>query len=51
LEKGANVNAKDEQGNSPLINAVKNNHDRAVLLLLQRNPDVDVKDNGGNTPL
>jgi ankyrin repeat protein len=51
LEKGVNVIAKDEQGNSPLINAVKNNHDRAVLLLLQRNPDVDVKDNGGNTPL
>ena len=36
IKKGANVNVKDEQGNSPLINAVKNGNDRAVLLLLQR---------------
>ncbi|TWR31636.1 ankyrin repeat domain-containing protein [Mucilaginibacter pallidiroseus] len=52
LNKGANINAQDADGRTPLIIAASNGQERiARLLLCCSNPDVDVKDNNGNTAL
>ena len=52
LAKGADVNAQDNYGYSPLWEAVKNNHlDVVKWLLDQRGIQVDLKKNNGWTPL
>ncbi|MEO3406930.1 ankyrin repeat domain-containing protein [Mucilaginibacter sp. CAU 1740] len=51
LNKGINLNAKDENGNTPLIAAVKNNQDKIANLILQTDVRVDSKDADGNTAL
>lgn len=52
LSRGVNINAKDAEGNTPIINAVKNEQPRIVKLILQMNDvDVDFQDKLGNTAL
>lgn len=52
LEKGANVNARNRFGRTPLSNALRGNSSTAVVqLLLDRGADVTVVDMYGNTPL
>ncbi|AYL95909.1 ankyrin repeat domain-containing protein [Mucilaginibacter celer] len=51
LNRGVNLKAKDQNGNTPLIAAVKNNQDRIVNLILQTDVKVDGKDADGNTAL
>ena len=51
LEKGANVDAKDEGEDTPLHLASREGHEAVIALLLEKGTDVNVKDKGGLTPL
>ncbi len=51
VRAGINVNASDEQGNSCLQIAIKNNFTIIANLLLKAGADADVKDASGLTPL
>jgi ankyrin repeat protein len=50
LKNGANVNAKDNSGRTPLVYAADNSTE-AVLLLLKNGADVNAGDDYGMTPL
>ena len=51
LERGADMNAKDENGWTMLHHAAYANSLNAVRLLLERGADTSVKDDEGRTPL
>ena len=52
LEKGANVNAKDNgNGAPPLIIAALAGHKEVAEMLIGKGADVNAKDNEGNTAL
>lgn len=51
LDAGANVDTVNENGTTPLINALSFPLKKCVHLLLEYNPDVNCQDSGGNTPL
>ncbi|KZL84696.1 ankyrin repeat protein [Colletotrichum incanum] len=51
IEKGADIEAKDEDGRTPLAVACKFGHDTTVRLLIERGADIETKDNNGMTPL
>jgi len=52
LAAGANVNAKDEYGDTPLHNAALMGHKEIVEILINANADVNAKNNANNqTPL
>jgi ankyrin repeat protein len=51
LDRGANANAADEEGCTPLIWAVLSGKSEVVELLLQKGAEVNCIDNDGQTPL
>jgi ankyrin repeat protein len=51
LDKGLNVNAKDRNGWTPLLEAVFGGHTDTVRVLLNRGADVNKPDQAGWTPL
>lgn len=51
LERGADVNARDENGWTPLVEAAFGGHADTVQLLLEQGADVNVRDRAGWTPL
>jgi ankyrin repeat protein len=51
LKEGADVNAKDRFGFTPLHYTALNGHFEVVKLLIERGADVNAKTNGGWTPL
>ncbi|MEY8329848.1 ankyrin repeat domain-containing protein [Lachnospiraceae bacterium 48-33] len=51
LEKGADIERMDNNGNSLLITAIKNNHITAALLLMQNKELLNRENNDGKTPL
>jgi ankyrin repeat protein len=51
LERGADVNAEDNDGRTPLHWAALNNKADCVRVLLDRGADVNVRDSDGRTPL
>ncbi len=56
IAKGADVNAKDAVGNTPLYNTILFNaivevHKEIAELLIQNGADVNAQDKNGNTPL
>ena len=51
LATGTDVNAKDNNGQTPLYHAARHGQDLIVELLIAKGADVNVKDGGGDTPL
>jgi len=51
LDKGADVNAKDNHGNTALMDAAWEGKPNMVLLLLEKGADINAKENYGNTAL
>ncbi len=51
LEKGADVNAKDENGNTALMGACKYGRTGVVQLLVKNGADVNIADEDGKTAL
>jgi ankyrin repeat protein len=52
LEKGAELEAKDSYGRTPLSWAAEKGHDAVVKLLLEKGAELEAKDNSyGRTPL
>jgi len=51
LKQGANVNAADAQGMTPLLYAAANDHMRAVKFLLGKGADIKIQDSRGYTAL
>lgn len=48
--KGANVNAKDKDGDTPVHDAALRGHKDIVELLLAEGADANARDNSGQTP-
>ena len=51
LNNGADINAKNGLGWTPLHAAIRSNHKDIVELLISKGADVNAKDNNGQTPL
>jgi cytohesin len=51
LEKGADVNAKKNDGWTPLHDASWEGHDSVVSILLEKGADPTITDENGKTPL
>jgi ankyrin repeat protein len=51
LERGANTNAKDENGSTALHEAALSGHVAVVLLLLEKGADIDTRNGRGETAL
>lgn len=51
LSQGADIEAKDKTGRTPLFYASSNNKTEVCELLLSEGADVNAKDNSGRTPL
>ncbi len=51
LNEGADVNKKNEQGQTPLHIAARNGSKNVAEVLIERGGEVDAKDNEGRTPL
>lgn len=51
IEKGADVNAVDKDGSTPLMEAIPNGHKAIVDLLIKHGAKVDVENRHGDTPL
>ena len=51
LDRGADINLKNNDGETALMEASSSGHTEIVSLLLDRGADVNVKDNDGGTAL
>ena len=51
MDAGTDVNAKDEDENTPLHRAAYYGHKEIVVLLIAKGADVNVKNDVGYTPL
>ncbi|KAL7921747.1 hypothetical protein ACQKWADRAFT_113122, partial [Trichoderma austrokoningii] len=51
LKKGADIEAKDGWGRTPLLWAAENGHEATVQLLLEKGADIEAKDRWDRTPL
>jgi ankyrin repeat protein len=49
INRGADVNAQDEYGDTPLMYAARNGHSQTAMLLLSSGADVNVRDAYGVT--
>jgi ankyrin repeat protein len=51
LEKGADLEAKSPNGQTPLLLATEKGHEAVVKLLLEKGADLEAKDKDSRTPL
>lgn len=48
---GKDVNARDDEGRTPIYYALQNNHEDVVETLIDQGAELDLRDNFGQTPL
>ena len=48
---GDEVNPEDQNGRTPLYDAIKNGHDEISCMILDKIKDINPKDKKGSTPL
>ena len=51
IERGANINLKNNYGNTPIFRAVRNDNINIINLLLSNGADLQITNEDGNTPL
>ena len=51
IDRGAEVSAKNNDGDTPLHCACRNGHTEIVQILIARGADISAKNNDGETPL
>ena len=51
IDNGADVNARRELGDTPLLSAVWNGKKDIVKILIDHGADINAKNNAGHTPL
>ncbi len=51
LRLGANVDALDSEGITPLVASLRKNDPSTMMYLIERGANTDVRDMGGNTVL
>jgi ankyrin repeat protein len=51
LDRGADINAKDDEGKTALMFALESKNQYIAEYLLEQGADVSIKDNAGNTTL
>ncbi|KAK0623844.1 ankyrin repeat-containing domain protein [Immersiella caudata] len=51
LDKGADIETRDQVGRTPLLWAAENGHEGVVVLLLDKGADIETRDQIGQTPL
>jgi hypothetical protein len=51
LDRGAGIESKDSEGQTPLLVAIRNGKEDIVRLLLEHKADIQSKDSQGQTPL
>lgn len=51
IEKGADMNLRDKDGNTPLIVAVKKEHETTVQALVEKGANINAADIDMNSPL
>jgi ankyrin repeat protein len=51
IDAGANINIKDDKGQTPLHKACISENQEMVKLLIQKGADLEIKDNDGDTAL
>ncbi|KAL5084943.1 hypothetical protein Trisim1_011297 [Trichoderma cf. simile WF8] len=51
IEKGADMEAQDDDGQTPLSRAAENGHEATVKVLIEKGADVEAMDNDGAVPL
>jgi hypothetical protein len=51
IAKGADVNPKDDCGDTPLLAAARNGHEDIIRILLENNANPNIQDNQDDTPL
>ncbi|KAK5650871.1 hypothetical protein RI129_001900 [Pyrocoelia pectoralis] len=51
LERGANINSKDQDGNTPTHKAVLFNYPNILKMLIQRKADINIPNDAGEFPL
>ena len=51
IEKGADIEAKNNYGNTPLILTSRYGHIEVVKFLIEKGADIEAKDNYGETSL
>jgi ankyrin repeat protein len=51
LDRQAEINAKDGEGNTPLIGAIRQGNDDVIRLLISSRADFNIQNNAGDSPI
>ena len=50
VDKGANINIQNKEGNTPLHLALKNKHNKVIKILMEKKAALDIPNSDGEIP-